>query len=328
MNLGEPERWATDQAFYSTKMPSVKLIINDTRLKLASQESGRGVIASDSGRLKSGKEREWFKYRGSDVALNISIETVDRGRIYLSKPDYSQKSWGVNFHSSSRSFNGKKYATAILCSKKNGKTAMCKAYGTTFGDDVRFQIFYIEVVSDTWLNKRSDFLSQRERDFISNFNARADSAFSIDCMTDEDMLPKSDETVSITEAIDSTEGVESSQEILKTQFLIKIGNYPFGEYIASEVPAIYRCFGRTSAQAATDLDLIFDNELEKASSQLSKFVNDREAKAFVTGVAESSSQRYIKANYLKFNIDTDPICQKLYDESEGQFKAAKIYHGK
>ncbi|TKB07458.1 hypothetical protein [Desulforhopalus sp. IMCC35007] len=300
MNLGEPERWATDQAFYSTKMPSVKLIINDNRLKLANQESGNRVIVSDSGNFRSGKEREWFKYRGSGVGLNISIETVDRGRIYLGKPDYLQKSWGVNFHSSSSTFNGKKYATAILCNKENGKTALFKAYGTTFGDDVRFQIFYAEVVSDTWLEKNPDFLTQKDQEEIHQFSKRADDSFSL--------APYNGATPP--NKVVSLSSEEENGELPTSYIKAKIKSSNLENDILKKHPELGRCYSLTPNDTKRSLSSLKHGVVQEITSGMDDVITSQEIKALRTSVSQGTMLQFIKLHSSNFNVDYLPVKYK------------------
>lgn len=156
LNLEAPERWTSNNVFYSTKLPSIALTIQDPDMDFAGSYDDNKVVESMRGGSHTGKTTTNYNFTGQQrQQLRIVIGEIHGQNWSASKPDYNHRSWGLNFFNSSTEFVGKKFQTAILAKGQFLK----KAYAAVYGDTVRLQIFYMEPVYGKWGNKNPDFLS-------------------------------------------------------------------------------------------------------------------------------------------------------------------------
>jgi hypothetical protein len=179
MNFNSAERWVTGTTVYSTKLPSLEISVDPSFYYVDAPEDNK-VISSNNGRYRTGQNIEWFyfKDRLKQKSLNVKISNLDsNGRIYFILPDYSESE--TLYLSSSQDVGGMTLKTNILSIDYHGTPCLLKAYGKLLGDTTKFQIFYLEKVSKSWLNKSSYFLSQQDHDKLNEFNNRADNAFSL-----------------------------------------------------------------------------------------------------------------------------------------------------
>lgn len=179
IDMGSPERWVESNTMYSTKLPSIEVKVRPSLIFKKSEKTD-GITESTRGVAHTGKDIDWFYFvnDSNKIRLNIKIETLTaHTRWYMEKPDYGQDS--KSLLSSHETIGGINFATGLLRDKYHGTPVMIKAFGAVVGETTRYQLFYMEKVSDEWLQKYSALLSADDRNFMSEFNKRANESFSI-----------------------------------------------------------------------------------------------------------------------------------------------------
>ncbi len=181
LNLGQPERWVEKNILFSTKLPSLEVTVAPS-LSFKKEENTGGI--TDSSKSTTGKVTginiEWFYFvdTSNTKKLNFKFETLTTNtNWYMILPDYSQDP--KTLISDSESFAGISFVTGISSDKYSGTPVLVKSFGAVVGETTRYQLFYMEKVSDDWLKKNKNILSASDRDFLVAFNKRANESFSI-----------------------------------------------------------------------------------------------------------------------------------------------------
>jgi len=173
-----PERWVENNTLYSTKLPAIEVKVS-TSLSYNKTKAEGSIAESDKGNSHSGLDTEWFYFSDSTnkAQLSIDIETLNTHTDwYMEPPDYSKSSSLMSDHEKIGDIN---FATGILRKNISGVPLLIKAYGAVAGETTRYSLLYMEIVDNNWLDKHSALLTSSERDFLSEFNKRADASFSI-----------------------------------------------------------------------------------------------------------------------------------------------------
>lgn len=177
--MGAPARWVENNTLYSTKLPSVEITVSE-QLPYKGDQKTDQIAESIRGNNRTGQDIEFYHFvnNNRDKRLNIKIATLTAHKgWYMIPPDYSKRD--KVFDSGNEKINGFDFVTGIFATEKNGKIALVKAFGKVVGETTRYQLFYIERVDRSWLNKYPDLLSVEERDTIAEFNNRANGNFTI-----------------------------------------------------------------------------------------------------------------------------------------------------
>lgn len=172
-----PTRWVDNNTFYSNKMPSIEVKVNQSLHY--KQSVSKEIIAESEKGSHTGLAQEWFHFLDREKRLAINIETLaNQERIYLSHIDWSN--YPETLIASTQMIGGIEFATGIGCYQASDNLPyMIKFYSTNIDDTTRYKIMYRERVHLSWLFKKENPLSSEDRVFLDNFNRRADESFSI-----------------------------------------------------------------------------------------------------------------------------------------------------
>lgn len=162
--------------FYSSKLPNISVKVQDyikyrgTKKKYKPQRgtSGRSVNVES--------KKFYFSNSKKTTRLNITVERINKHNWRMSMPDYSRHQ-NLYFQGKER-LSGKDFRTAIFTVQNDEICSIVKVYGTVLGDSIRFQLFYVEDISNNWLSQNT-LLTDKQESFLKKFGKRAKGSFTV-----------------------------------------------------------------------------------------------------------------------------------------------------
>ena len=177
--LKPPNRWIEDNTIVSTKSPSIEIKVTPS-LHYDKDKISDRVTKSDDAKYTAGMATDQFYFVDKDQKrrINVKIENLAyTKKMYFVLPDYAANP--SSLYSKDETIGGIRFKTAILRNKYEKSPVMCKVFGALVGEDARYQIYYMENVTQDWLDKYLSQLTRDDQDFITAFHKRANESFSI-----------------------------------------------------------------------------------------------------------------------------------------------------
>ena len=176
LNLDSPERWVLGNTFYSTKLPAIKVVVNDSFHHSGTINNG-GLAVDTTGQSRAGKDTEKYRFIDNNKRITINIQTLNNHRWHMVPPDFSKSPNALMYDT--EKMNGINLNTGVMTIKFEGKTLLTKIYGRVAGESVRYKIYYGEFVGAEWQTKSKQMLTTTDRDFLLEFNERANNSFAL-----------------------------------------------------------------------------------------------------------------------------------------------------
>ncbi len=177
INWGKPDRWVIGNEVNSSMSPRLSIKVDESFEYSSDSKRGGFARGAEYPSLRSGQDTYWFNFvdNGNRRRLNIKIENLDsNGRLYFS--DYNYAKWPGAIYTNDEKKEGINFETGIIVESKNG-LKMVKAFGKAVDDHVRYSIYYIETLDESWRGKNTDILSGVDQDYLAAFNNRANQSF-------------------------------------------------------------------------------------------------------------------------------------------------------
>ncbi len=182
-----------NNTFYSSKLPNISVNVQDS-LKYRGAKKKYEPKSGTSGRsINVEAKKYYFSNSKKTTRLNITVERINQHNWRMSMPDYSRHQ--NLYFQGKETLSEKEYRTAIFAVQNEENCSIVKVYGTILGDSIRFQIFYVEDINNSWLSKNT-LLTDKQENFLKKFGKRANKSFTIGEYDDSMVAPPATSTVS------------------------------------------------------------------------------------------------------------------------------------
>lgn len=180
LNIDPPERWVEGNVLYSTKLPSVGIMVIPSLIYQQAEEDSKFKPSVTSPRITwEDSQGFFFLNKPDEKRLIVKFQSLHDNNFHQIKADFSKNDKA--FISASETISGINFATGVLVrsSPNKNKAILGKIFDTVVGQTIRFRIIYEEIVDGEWLRKRPQLLDTVDRDFLIAFEQRANESFSI-----------------------------------------------------------------------------------------------------------------------------------------------------
>lgn len=179
MDLSSPQRWVEGNTFYSSKMPSVVIKVDENYL-FQGKKKKDSLAESTDNRITEGRvvERSIFKDKRNRVVM-INVDTVTgSGRLYMVAPDFDKL--GKVFLKEQKKIGGMTFDTALIYIDNKGKEPfLTKMYTKIFGETSRLIVSYSMKADKEWGELHVQALPDIKKKKLSAFDIEANNSFAL-----------------------------------------------------------------------------------------------------------------------------------------------------
>ncbi len=248
VNFSSSERWIMDNTFYSTKLPAIQVIVSD-EFQYSSTHKKGALTTDTTGQSKTGKDEEKYRFIGDNKRLTVNIQTINNNRWYMVPPDYSKDEKALMYDT--EKLNGIPVNTGISVQYYESLALLSKAFGGVAGDSVRYHIYYGEFIGSEWFKKSKQTLTTSDRDFLIEFNERANNSFSL---TKYDGTTPPSKQAGTKKIADKSVETEDASEVSSGFFLERIRSANLALGMIDEESRLVSCFGGNRRESIAVLE--------------------------------------------------------------------------